>query len=100
MIVHMSDPIPAEVIAHCAASLRVLAHPVRLRIAELLTARRLSVGELSAALGVEQAVVSQHLTRMRNADLLTVERQGRLAFYRVTSPSCTAVLDCIRRTCS
>ncbi len=92
----MPKPIPAKVLEHCAASLKVLAHPTRLRIVELVAARRLTVGELADELGEPQAVVSQHLIRMRNVDLLAVEREGRLAYYRVSNPACPAVLDCIR----
>lgn len=92
----MSKSIPAKVLEHCAASLKVLAHPTRLRIVELVAARRLTVGELAEELGEPQAVVSQHLIRMRGVALLTVEREGRLAYYRVSNPACPAVLDCIR----
>lgn len=92
----MSKPIPAKVLERCAASLKVLAHPTRLRIVDLVAARRLTVGELAEALGESQAVVSQHLIRMRGVDLLSVEREGRMAYYRVANPACPAVLDCIR----
>lgn len=93
----MKKPIPADVLAHCAASLKVLAHPHRLRIVELLEAKRHTVGELAEALGLEQAVVSQHLARMKAVSLLSVEREGRLAYYRVTNPACPTLLECIRK---
>jgi DNA-binding transcriptional ArsR family regulator len=93
----MPRPIPPEVLAHCSDALRVLAHPVRLRIVEILAAKRLTVGEVAQAVGGGQAAVSQHLTKMRVAGLLEVEREGRSAYYRVTNPACLAVLDCIRR---
>lgn len=93
---HMRKKIAADVFEQCASSLKVLAHPVRLRIVDLLQDRRLTVGELSDALRLQQAVVSQHLIRMRSAGLLDVEREGRAAYYRVANPACPAVLDCIR----
>lgn len=92
----MRRTIPADVLEHCSAALRVLAHPVRLRVVELLDARRLTVGELAEALGEPQAAVSQHLSKMRAAGLLSVDREGRSAYYRVTNPACLAVLSCIR----
>jgi DNA-binding transcriptional ArsR family regulator len=92
----MPKALPADVLEKCAESLRVLAHPTRLRIVELLAARRLTVGELAEELDAPQAVVSQHLVRMRHVGLLTVEREGSTACYRVASPACTAVLACIR----
>lgn len=90
-------PIPSEVLAHCAAALKVLAHPIRLRAVEVLQGERLTVGELAEALDKPQAEVSQHLSKMKSAGLVLVEREGRAAYYRVANPACVAVLDCIRK---
>jgi DNA-binding transcriptional ArsR family regulator len=92
----MKRRIDPKVLEQCADSLRVLAHPARLRIVELLEAKRLSVGELAEALAKPQAVVSQHLARMRAVGLLAVERAGRSSYYRVANPACPALLACIR----
>jgi DNA-binding transcriptional ArsR family regulator len=89
--------IPPEVLAHCAAALKVLAHPVRLRAVELLQVERLTVGELAEAIDKPQAEVSQHLSKMKSAGLVLVKREGRAAYYRIANPACVAVLDCIRR---
>lgn len=93
----MPNTIPPDVLAHCAASLKVLAHPSRLRIAELLEGREHSVGELAEVLGETQPIVSQHLAKMRHARLVAVRRDGARAWYCLDNPACTAVLDCIRR---
>jgi DNA-binding transcriptional ArsR family regulator len=47
--------------------LRVLAHPLRLRILSLLTASPLSAMELSRELGVSQALASYHLRQLHAA---------------------------------
>ncbi len=93
----MAKPIPADTLLHCADALRVLAHPARLRMVELLDSKRLSVGELAAQIGKPPAEVSQHLTKMKTAGLVSVERDARCAYYRVTNPACLAVLGCIRK---
>lgn len=93
----MSKPIPPETLRHCADALKVLAHPARLRIVELLETKRQSVGELADALAKPPAEVSQHLSRMKAAGLISVERQARCAYYSVTNPACTAVIGCIRK---
>lgn len=93
----MGKPIPDRVLVHCSVSLKVLAHPLRLRIVDLLHERRHTVGELAEALAEPPAAVSQHLGKMKAAGLLDVERHGRLAYYRVTNPACLALLGCIRR---
>lgn len=90
-------PIPPETLAHCAKALRVLAHPVRLRLADLLAARRLTVGELAEAADLPQAIASQHLAKMRRVGLVEAVRKGQNAYYRIANPSCTTVLGCIRR---
>lgn len=93
----MSKPIPPEVLLHCADALKVLAHPARLRIVDLLETKRLTVGELADELRKPPAEVSQHLSRMKSAGLVGVERQARRAYYSVANPACTAVIGCIRK---
>jgi DNA-binding transcriptional ArsR family regulator len=89
--------LPAATLERCADALRVLAHADRLRIVEQLEQRRLTVGELAERIDLPPAAVSQHLNLMRAHGLLSVERRGRLAYYRATSPHALAVLRCIRR---
>ncbi|MGW9310035.1 ArsR/SmtB family transcription factor [Saccharomonospora azurea] len=67
--------------------LRVLAHPVRLRILSLLTGVAMSAAEIARELGETQANVSYHLRRLHAAGLLDVEaevriRGGRAKRYR------------------
>ncbi len=92
----MNPTISPALLGHCAAALRVLAHPARLRIVEVLESRRCTVGELAEDLALPQAVASQHLARMKAVGLLAVDREGRRAYYRLDDPSCSAVLACIR----
>jgi len=80
-----------------AEALRILAHPVRLRIVDLLLSDWHSVGELAEALGLPHNAVSQHLSHMRAHRLLDVEREGRTAYYYVVHPQCQSLLDCIRK---
>ncbi len=89
-------PIPHVVLARCAAAFRVLAHPHRLRIVELLAHRRLSVGDLAKRLDLPQAACSQHLNLMRVHGLLAAERDGKIVYYRVANRSAITIIDCIR----
>lgn len=89
--------IPLGVLERCAAAFRVLAHPHRLRIVELLDDRRLSVGELAERLDLPQPATSQHLNLMRSHGLLAAERDGKTVYYKVSNPSALKILDCIRR---
>lgn len=88
---------PLSSLERAAELLRVMGHPVRLKLAELLNIERYTVGELAELIGQPPHVISQHLTRMRAHGLLTRSRDGRSVHYEVVHPSVMGVLRCIRR---
>lgn len=96
---HTADAelIPERLLEQAASVLRVLAHPHRLRIVELLEAERLTVGQLADAIGLAQHAVSQHLNHMKAHGILASRRDGRNVYYSVANPNALNVLDCIRR---
>lgn len=77
--------------------LKSVAHPVRLRILELLMEGEYTVGELADLCEVEQATASDHLGRLRDRGILTQDRRGRRVFYRVAAPAVGGIVDCMRR---
>jgi len=72
---------PTELQALKADLFRALAHPVRIRVLELLALREHTVQELQEALGLDQPAVSQHLAALRARLLVTARKQGTLAHY-------------------
>ncbi len=89
-----------ETLERAAAVMRVLAHPHRLRICELLRSADVSVGDLARRLGLPQNAVSQHLAVLRAHGVLGRKRDGKNVYYRVVHPSATWMLSCIRKhTC-
>jgi DNA-binding transcriptional ArsR family regulator len=80
-----------------AKVLRVLAHPERLQLVDLLLRRPVAVGELARLIGRPQAVVSQHLTNMRAHGIVESRRAGRHVHYYVINPNAEALLDCLRK---
>ncbi|MGQ9651061.1 MAG: ArsR/SmtB family transcription factor [Phycisphaerae bacterium] len=88
--------IDMNMLEQCAAIMRMLAHPHRLRICELLTAGRVSVGDLAQHLGIASNAVSQHLNIMKAHGLLACEREGKTVYYRVCDPRPGWLLQCIR----
>ncbi|MGB9624803.1 MAG: ArsR/SmtB family transcription factor [Phycisphaerae bacterium] len=89
--------IPMNALEHAASMMRVLAHPHRLRICDLLQAGDRSVGELAADLDLPPATVSQHLAILRAHGILAPERDGKTVYYRVVHPAPRWLLSCIRR---
>ena len=62
---------------------RVLGHPARVRILELLREGERSVGALQAELGLDSGGTSQHLAALRRIGLVSSRRDGTSVFYSV-----------------
>ncbi len=75
---------------------RVLMHPTRLAILELLRPGEQCVCHLEAYLGKRQAYISQQLMLLRDAGLVADRRDGLNVFYRVTQPQIYTVIDAAR----
>ncbi|RMF35767.1 MAG: transcriptional regulator [Chloroflexi bacterium] len=76
-----------------ALFLKALAHPVRLSILEALRDEGQYVQHLTHALGRRQANVSQHLAVLREAGLVTAQREGMNVIYRLKDRRVLEVLD-------
>lgn len=78
--------------------LKCIGHPVRLQIIELLDREgEQNVTAIYEALGIEQAVASQHLNLMRDKGILAGRRDGVNVYYRINDPRVTRVIDCIHQ---
>ncbi len=66
-----------------AEAIKAIAHPVRLRIVEILAEGETCVCHLTAILGQRQPYVSQQLTVLREADLVYDRREGVMVYYRL-----------------
>ncbi len=69
---------------------KVLIHPTRLAILEMLRTGEECVCHMTAMLGLRQAYVSQQLRVLREAGLVIDHRDGWNIFYHVTRPEVTA----------
>ncbi len=89
-------PLDPRLLEETAAMIRVLGHPVRLRIVECLEDGEQTVTALQDALGARQAIVSQQLARMRAGGIVQCRREGANVWYRVADTRVLRVLDCLR----
>lgn len=62
---------------------RLMAHPVRLQILDLLRRDAECVCHLSTVLGKPQPYVSQQLAVLRNAGLIVDQKDGNNVFYQL-----------------
>lgn len=76
-----------------SATLRLLAHPERLRILDVLRRDSECVCHLEARLHKPQPYVSQQLRLLREADLITDEKTGNNVYYRLVDPDVITWLD-------
>lgn len=76
---------------------RTLAHPVRIRVLELLQDGPKSVRELLADIAVEPPNLSQQLAVLRRSGVVTATRQGSTVLYALAGPDIAELLKVARR---
>ena len=84
-----------------AERLKVLGHPVRLRLVEQLQSGPSTPQELTDALGLSQQNVSKHLLSLHRAGIVSRRPEGANVFYALADETAVAVLrmtlDSVRR---
>ena len=94
------DKMAPEAVGHAAEMLKQLAHPMRLRMIDLLyTEGELPVCEITNYLGIAQATTSQQLNQMRRVGLLKSERRGKEVWYSLADKRPISLLKCICNCC-
>jgi len=88
-------PANMDALGQAAECLRTLAHPVRIRMVQLLLHGRYTVGELAEDCGVPDNVASEHLRLMQRCGFFTSEREGRRVYYQVAEPHLKSLMNCI-----
>ena len=74
-----------------------LAHPVRVRVLEVLASTdTVSVTDLLADTGLEASHLSQHLSVLRRHNLVVAERRASQVFYRLAYPQVAYLLNVSR----
>jgi len=80
--------------------MKVIAHPVRLAILDLLTEnKRMTVLEIQEALNLEQAIASQHITLMEDKGVLISEKVSRNKFVSLRFPKMKNIVQCLEGCC-
>ena len=81
--------------AQAAECLKTLAHPVRLRMVQLLLHGRYTVGELAEDCDVPDNVASEHLRLMQRCGFLASQREGRRVYYQVIESHLANLMQCV-----
>ncbi len=91
--------LPHEYYQQAADCLKVMAHPVRLKIVSVLMEGRFTVNEIAEFCECLPNRTCEHLRLMKGHGMLTSEREGREVYYTINTPQLPALLECIARHC-
>ncbi len=80
-----------------AELLKIIAHPVRLRILEELTKGVKCVSDFEEFLEISQSNVSQHLSLLRTHGVIDYYIDGRLRCYFLRDPVIPDILEVLRK---
>jgi ArsR family transcriptional regulator len=76
---------------------KLLGHPVRIRVLELLSERERPVGELATEVGLETSHLSQQLGVLRRAGVVVARKDGTSVIYSLAAPEIIELLAVARR---
>lgn len=92
------EPLPHEVMKKAVRGLGYISHPLRLRILEYLDVNgSSSVSAITKSVREEQAVVSQSLRKLRDADLVKTKRRGIFIYYDICEEYPASLFVCLRK---
>jgi ArsR family transcriptional regulator len=75
--------------------LKVLGHPIRLKIIAGLMSQSCNVKKIWECLSLPQATVSQHLALLKNKGIISGRREGVEVFYQVTSAEAIRIVGAL-----
>ena len=93
------DLLPSEILEKASECFRLLAHPVRLRIIEILMQGKFPVHEIAEMCQLNPSQTCDHLRLLKGHRILDSKRCGRIVYYTIAAPHAVDIIECIRRNC-
>lgn len=90
MNTRVTSPYNKNVYARNAELYKLLAHPVRLEILNILKLQDTSLEQLTEVLGIAKANISQHLAILKMARVVRSKRVNGEAVYSIVNPDIVA----------
>jgi ArsR family transcriptional regulator len=88
-----------EKLNRASEMLKTMAHPVRLAIIDLIKSAKLSNTDIQKKLSIEQPILSQHLTLMRDKGIIDFEKSGKFSYYYLKQNELMKIIDCVENCC-
>jgi len=78
-----------------AKIIKALSHPTRLFIVDELKKQERCVYELTEMIGADMSTVSKHLSVLKSAGIVQVEKRGTQIFYQLKVPCILEFVHCV-----
>jgi len=83
--------------AEAAHVLNLLGNEKRLLIlCYLIAGKELKVGDIVSAVQISQSALSQHLTKLREAGIVTFRRDSQTLYYRISDPRVSKLIRLLK----
>jgi DNA-binding transcriptional ArsR family regulator len=94
------DNLTDQQLFDAAECLKVMAHPARIKMVQILMRGEFPVNEIASACGISPNQACEHLRLMQGRRLLTSRRNGKTVYYKILSPRLPSLMDCICKNCN
>jgi len=74
---------------------KMFAHPIRLALLDSFREGEKTVTELQKELGLKQSTISQHLANFRKLGIVTIRKEGRNIYYKISDERILKAYDLI-----
>lgn len=92
-----SENMQQEHLESVAKLLKTMAHPIRLKILCLLKDKEMTVSDLREQVKTSNANVSQHLTILRNLNVLTFRKESNFIFNRIADGRVLELIQALQK---
>jgi len=77
--------------------MRFLSNPQRLTLLCFIGENEESVGDLADKLNMSTSALSQHLSRLKNADIISSRREHNKIFYKLKSTEAKSIIRTLKK---
>lgn len=78
-----------------AKVIKAMGHPTRLFMVDQLSKGERCVCELTEMVGADTSTVSKHLSILKNAGIVSMEKRGAQVFYQLRVPCILSFFGCV-----
>ena len=86
---------PDDLLEEAAECLKVMGHPMRLKMVSILMQGEFAVHEIAELCGTTANQACEHLRLLKSYRYLSSQRRGRTVYYKIVSPRLPRLINCI-----